>query len=130
MTAELAPGWPMANELRDGTASQIRQADRTRRAEFWHPSHYEVLSVPLPTIRQAELAGKETCGTCHETHVKAFAKNVPGEVDCEKCHGAASLHVGSQGGKAELILSFRGTDEGTKAGLLLSAAERSEVCLK
>ena len=72
----------------------------------------------------------ELCETCHATYSQRFAKNVHHEISCEQCHGGATVHLETRGTEAGTILSFRKPEKGTKAGKLLTAAERSEICLR
>lgn len=129
--ADLDPGWPKARTFWQEKPSQVVPAGWTAEGRFWQPESYEPLKAPLPRIPDAETVGNdEFCATCHKTYVQAFAKNVHREVGCEKCHGAASLHLATRGAQPNTILSFATREAGTKAGILLNPAQRSELCLQ
>jgi DmsE family decaheme c-type cytochrome len=125
--ANLDPGWPKGNELWHETPSAGVPAGPAGEQEFFRELPY----VPVPEIAGAEILEMDDfCATCHETHVKMFANNVHRDQGCEKCHGAASLHLQGKGKEPNTTLSFRPPETKTSSGKLLSPAERSAICLQ
>ena len=64
-------------------------------------------------LKGAQYVGSESCGACHEAEVKAFQLSTHQRVSlpqeglevqgCEMCHGPASLHVETSGGKNNIL---------------------------
>ena len=108
----LDPGWPRGNN-------------------FFHQTSYGKLHARIPEVPNAEIVDMdEFCETCHPVHSETFAENVHGGTSCESCHGPASTHLETRGEEAGTILSFRTPRVGSNTGILMSPAERSEVCLQ
>ncbi len=69
-----------------------------------------------PAIAGATFAGSESCADCHDEQSESFAAAThsilggsdaeAGDLACESCHGAGSLHVES-GGESDLIINPR-----------------------
>ena len=69
--------------------------------------------VAPPKIAGATFVGSKECAQCHEdntahfagaTHSKlAFKDAKVGDIGCESCHGAGSIHVKAGGGKGTII---------------------------
>ena len=129
--SDLDRGWPKATAFWHETPSQVVPAGWNAGNRFWQPTIYEPVQAPLAGIPGATpVETDEFCATCHKTYTQASASTVHREIGCEKCHGAASIHLETRGTQGSSILSFATPEQGTKAGLLLSPAERSEVCLQ
>jgi len=101
----------------------------TRRPLPQHSLHWlGVLALVLASVgllTAAQPAGQEkdaeTCGTCHEEIVKAFALKPHaqiGDKSCTSCHGSADKHVEGEGKGG--IIGFRSTD---------SPQDKSAKCL-
>lgn len=85
-----------------------------------------VPQTPSPTTQN--YVGMDTCATCHDDVAKRFAgsshyrvllnRRVPGERDCEACHGPGAEHV-SAGGDSAKIINFK----------KLKASEANARCL-
>jgi len=102
-----------------------------RGKEFWNPAVYEILKVSIPAVEGARIVGQDAfCAECHSTYFKSFADNVHHRINCEQCHGAASLHLKTRGRQPNTILSLATPGIGTISGRVISAAERSETCLQ
>ena len=102
-----------------------------------HPPKEEVFWVPLPPDRKKENVGMDKCRSCHEAqydkwhdtiHAKwqsSFTtpeKKKAAKIDCEACHGPASLHL--EDNKEYLfITSFGPLSKDTKE-------EQNAVCMK
>ena len=76
-------------------------------------------------IPGATLVGNDTCATCHADIAKDFrhAFHAQQAVDCEQCHGPASLHV-EGGGDIAKIISFRRRSAQDANGVCLSCHAR------
>lgn len=69
--------------------------------------------VAPPQIAGATYVGSKKCADCHEeqtshlasaTHTKmAFRDEKVGDIACESCHGAGSVHVKAGGGKGTIV---------------------------
>ena len=129
--SDLDRGWPKKAAFWHEKPSQVVPAGWNNGNRFWQPASYEPLKAPLPEVPgAAPVETDEFCATCHKTYTQAFANTVHREIGCEKCHGAASIHLETRGTQGNTILSFATQEVGTKAGKLLSPAERAEVCLQ
>jgi DmsE family decaheme c-type cytochrome len=129
--SDLDRGWPKATAFWHETPSQVVPAGWNAGNRFWQPTIYEPLQAPLAGIPGATpVQNDEFCATCHKTYTQASASTVHREIGCEQCHGAASIHLETRGMQGHSVLSFATPEQGSKAGLLLSPAERSEVCLQ
>jgi DmsE family decaheme c-type cytochrome len=127
----LNPGWPKAHAFWHETPSRVVPAGWNGEGRFWRPAAYPPVKAPLPQIPGAEpVGGEDFCLTCHKTYGQTLVKTLHGEVGCEKCHGPASLHRITMGTQANTIFSFASRKGGGKSGILLSPAQRSELCLQ
>lgn len=125
--ANLDSGWPKGQDLWHETSSAVVPASWDEEQEFAGSPVY----APLPSIADtAVLEMDDFCATCHETYATAFAANVHAKQGCETCHGGASMHLETRGKEPNSILSLRSAEVGSNSGKLLSAAERSELCLQ
>lgn len=80
------------------------------------------LAAPRPALADepSGMVGTQTCGTCHEDQVKAFAAtpHAQSALGCEGCHGPGQAHVDGGGDKTK-IRNFK----------TLTPSESSAVCL-
>lgn len=127
--AETDLGWPKTHDTWHQTTQLEPGWERGK--EFWSPTTYDMLRVPLGGVDGAQIVGQDAfCGECHSTYLRSFADNVHRTVRCEQCHGAASLHLETRGRQPNTILSLSNREIRTVSGKVLSAPERSEVCLQ
>ena len=109
MEPKLEEGWPRGDNF------------------FYEASYGKVQAAP-PVVPDAEMVNDdELCLACHQVYTETFAHNVHRGDSCESCHGPASRHLETRGKEPGTILSFK---DQTNAGISMSAAQRSEVCIK
>jgi len=92
-----------------------------------HPKHGGEYSAPEKDyakyleISGAERIGSDQCQACHADQSKAFRSTVHFEqaVECESCHGAASLHIKTENSYAKII-KFRTQTVEAANGVCLS----------
>ena len=129
--AKLDRGWPKPATAWHETPSQVVPVGWNGENRFWKPADCAPVQASLPGVPGAvPVQNDEFCGSCHKTYTQSFASTAHREIGCEKCHGAASVHLETRGTLGNSILSFATPEQGTRVGLLLSPAERSEVCLQ
>src|SRR5271165_908381 len=79
-------------------------------------------------IPGAKAVGSEACSSCHEPVAKNFrhAFHAQQGVECEQCHGNASLHIDA-GGDVTKIVSFSKRSAAEDNGVCLSCHARGEM---